>query len=69
MKPIVFAVMTKEARARTLVHDDENSNYVGVLSQFGITREMLPIEMGGTVRLDQRQWMVERRAIELDEIE
>lgn len=69
MKPIVFAVMTKEARARTLVHHDENSNYVEILSPFGINGDMLPVEMGGTIRLDQQQWVAERRAVELDEID
>lgn len=69
MKPIVFAVMTKDSRARTLVHHDENSNYVEILSQYGITGEMLPMEMGGSVRLDQQQWVAERRTIELEEIE
>lgn len=69
MKPVVFAVMTKEVRARTLDHHATDGNYVEILSEFGITKEMLPTEMGGSVRLDQQAWISERRSIELEEIE
>lgn len=69
MKPVVFALMTKEVRARTLEHYVADSNYVEILSEFGITREMLPTEMGGTVNFDQREWVAQRRAIELEEID
>jgi hypothetical protein len=56
----------KHCRSRRLCHGE--SNLLDSLSECGILKEMLPTEMGGTVRLDQADWIATRRAAELKEI-
>lgn len=68
IQPIVHSFMSKELRARTLTHDVPESEILGVLSQYGILREMLPTAMGGAIELDQSDWIVNRWALELEEI-
>jgi hypothetical protein len=38
------------------------------LSDYRILKEILPTEVGGTVLLDQADWLSNRRAAELKEI-
>jgi hypothetical protein len=61
--------MDKRIRSRTLFHDVPESQIVDILSSYGILKEMLPTEMGGTVRLNQAEWMASRRAAEREEID
>jgi CRAL/TRIO domain len=68
IKPIINALMGKRNRARQLLHDVPESQLLEVLSDYGIHKEMLPTEMGGTVELDQAEWIAKRRAAELMEI-
>lgn len=68
MKPVIFAMMNKRTRARTLMHDVRESEYVSVLSGFGITKGMLPTDMGGDVAVDVSAWIANRRAEEMKEI-
>jgi hypothetical protein len=67
-KPIYNAVMDKRQRSRFLIHDVPESQLLDVLSDFGIRKEMLPTEIGGTIGLDHAKWMASRRAAELEEI-
>ena len=67
-KPILFALMDKHTRSRVLHHDVPESQLLDVLSDYGILREVLPTEMGGTLRFDQAEWIASRRAVELGEI-
>jgi hypothetical protein len=60
--------MDKHARSRRLFHDVPESQLLDVLSDYGILKEMLPIERGGTVRLNQSEWIAHRRAAELKDI-
>lgn len=69
LKPIMHFMLGKEMRTRVLIHDVPEHEIAQVLSRFGILNDMLPIHMGGTIRLDQQQWMAERRSIEIEEIE
>ena len=39
------------------------------LEPYGITSEMLPLYMGGSVQLDGTAWIANRRSIEMEEIE
>lgn len=67
-KPILCALMDKAGRCRFLVHDVGESEILAVLSRFGIMKSMLPVEMGGTVKLDLPAWIAHRRAVEMEEI-
>jgi hypothetical protein len=66
IQPVTLALAGKYGRFRRLCH--EESNLLDSLSECGILKEMLPTEMGGTVRLDQADWIATRRAVELKEI-
>jgi hypothetical protein len=69
LKPVVTALMGKEARARIVEHNaaDENA-LLESLSLFGITKHMLPQCMGGPVQLDPEYWIMHRRLLETEEI-
>ena len=61
--------MDKEARTRLLVHDASASETLQALSPYGIGRDMLPLEMGGSIEFDQVEWLENRRTAEMEEIE
>jgi hypothetical protein len=44
--------------------DVPDSQLLGILSDYGILKEMLPTKMGGTVQLNQAEWIANRRAAE-----
>ena len=69
LKPIMKALMDKDARARLIFHDCPESGILDALSEYGIEKHMLPTEMGGLVQLDQTEWIAHRRAIEMEEIQ
>lgn len=64
------AMMDKEGRARTLIHDVPESEILATLSEFGITKDNVPTTMGGSIDLDTwlPLWIGRRRAIEMEEI-
>jgi hypothetical protein len=68
IKPIIDALQDKHTRCRKLVHDVPESQLLDVLSDYGILKEMLPTEMGGTIVFDQAEWIASQRAAELKEI-
>jgi hypothetical protein len=68
VKPILYALMDRHARSRFQLHDVPESQILDVLSGYGIVKDILPTEMGGTVRLNQSEWIAKRRAAELEEI-
>jgi hypothetical protein len=68
VKPILYALIDKQARSRILFHNVPESHILEVLSNYGFLKGMLPTIMGGTVRLDQNEWIVSRRSVELGEI-
>lgn len=68
IKPIVFAMMKRRARSRAIMHDAPESEIIDVLSQYGIMKHMLPVEMGGQLDMTQTDWLANRRAVELQEI-
>jgi len=68
LKPIVFATKDKEARARTLFHTVPEGQLLSVLSNYGLEKDMLPTDVGGSMKFDQRSWIEDRRAAELEEI-
>ena len=68
IKPIVFALMRKGNRSRSIMHDVPEDKIMSVLAQYGILGSMLPTEMGGTMEQSQSEWLEQRRAIEMEEI-
>jgi hypothetical protein len=60
--------MDKHARSRRLFHDVPESQLLDVLSDYGILKEMLPTEKGGTVPFNQSEWIANRRVVELKDI-
>jgi hypothetical protein len=68
VKPILYALINKHARSRIMFHDIPESQVLDVLADYGILKDMLPTEMGGTARLDQAEWIASRRAVDLGEI-
>lgn len=70
IKPLMFALKDRESRQRTLFHDVPASEIINILAKYGIDKDMLPTYMvGGTLELNLLEWITERRAIELEEIE
>ena len=69
LRPILSAAMDKEGRVRRLIHDVSEAEIVRTLEPFGITSEMLPVHMGGSVQADGTAWIANRRSIEMEEIE
>jgi hypothetical protein len=68
IKRITKALMDRHTRSRVLEHDVPESQILDVLSHYGIMKDMLPTEMGGTIELNQAEWIASRRATELEEI-
>jgi hypothetical protein len=66
--PLVNAACDSRIRHRTLVHNVPESQILNVLSSYGIMKDMLPTQMGGTIELSQSEWIANRRAVELEEI-
>jgi hypothetical protein len=54
----------REFRSRTVLHDVPESQLVEALAQYGIPKEVIPVELGGTYEHDHSKWLAKRRAIE-----
>lgn len=65
---IVHTLVSRDWRARTLIHDVPVEDIIGVLSQYGISKDILPTETGGLLQSHQREWIAHRRAIEMEEL-
>jgi hypothetical protein len=52
-------MLDKRNLAHIVVHDVPESQLLDVLSDYGIHKELLPTEMGGTVKLDQAAELIE----------
>jgi hypothetical protein len=68
IKPIRFSLIDKETRSRIQIHDVPDSQILDTLSGYGIPKEVLPTDTGGSITLDQAEWIANRRALELEEI-
>lgn len=62
LKPVLLAKMDATSRARMLLHTVPESELLSVLAFFGIQKEMLPTDLGGTLMLNQKEWIAKRRA-------
>jgi hypothetical protein len=68
MSPLVLTLMDARGRSRYKIHDIPENDAAVDLSSYGISKEMLPTEMGGSVVLDQQEWIANRRALEMEEL-
>lgn len=67
--PIFSALQSEQSRTRTIWHDVPESDILSALSAYGITKDMLPTEFGGTIQLNPSEWIAQRRALEMEESE
>lgn len=68
LRTVLFALTNKCVRSRVVFHDVPESELLDSLSKFGILKDMVPTDMGGTVLLDRSEWIANRRALEMEEI-
>lgn len=68
MNPVLMALMDKEARSRLVLHNVPVSEIATSLSNYGIAKESLPVEMGGPTRIDLDEWVATRCSAEMEEI-
>jgi len=66
--PIVHALVDPWCRSRLQIHNVSENEITNALSEYGIEKEMLPTEMGGTVELNPSEWIAQRRALEMEEL-
>ena len=66
--PIICALQTKESRARNNFHDVPEDGIVSALAEFGITGDMLPTELGGSIEMNPSEWLARRRSVEMEEL-
>lgn len=67
--PIFCALQSKQSRVRTIFHEGSEEENLAALSEYGITASMLPECCGGTVLLDQKEWIAQQIALEMKELE
>lgn len=64
IRPICFALQDKRAHERTLIHDVSPTQILTVLAEYGILKDMLPTFMGGTIELNQSEYIANRESEE-----
>jgi len=65
MKPIMGALMDSRTRLRLMHHDASESELIKILSEYGIQKDVLPSEMGGSYEFNPYEWIASRRAAEM----
>lgn len=66
--PIINALTDRRGRSRMVIHDVPDDELLEALAGYGINPSILPKSMGGSVVLDQAEWIANRHAVELEEI-
>lgn len=63
MKPIAFALMSKETRVRVVVTHLVDDSLLEALERYGLSKNAVPADdMGGSCRYDYREWLDKRRS-------
>ena len=63
LKPILFCAMDTASRARMIFHTEESEGeLLSALAEYGIEKEMLPKDIGGTLEVDQKEWIAKRES-------
>lgn len=66
--PVLRGLVNRWFRVRVQIHDIPGSEIAIALAEYGIKRDMLPTELGGTLELNPCEWIARRRAIEMEEL-
>lgn len=64
--PVLIALVDRFTRSRIQMHDVPPSEIISSLAPYGITKEMLPKQMGGSIELFPSEWIANRRAVEME---
>lgn len=64
MKPIAFALLDKDTRARAILHLERDDALLEQLGKYGIGKEAVPAEMGGCCQHRHQGWLDIRRTVE-----
>lgn len=67
MMPLIGSLMDRRGRSRFIIHDVPANETSEAVAEYGITREMLPELLGGKIEINPREWIANRRAIELEQ--
>jgi len=51
IKPVVFALLDKETRARMIPHVERDDALLEQLETYGLPKDALPVEMGGDLSM------------------
>lgn len=57
MKPIAFGLMSKETRVRVVTTYLKDEALVASLEKYGLYKEAIPVEMGGTCQYSHCEWL------------
>jgi hypothetical protein len=60
--PIFKIFLGNRLRKRIRVHSGSEQNVLKALEQFGLTKDVLPSDLGGNIVLDHEQWLADRLA-------
>jgi hypothetical protein len=66
--PIIRLFMSERMRNRIhLHHDSADANFLTKLNEkYGLSKDVLPTELGGSVALDSLGWIEERKCVEMN---
>lgn len=59
--PVIKFLLGKRLRQRIKVHSGSEEHVLERLAHFGLPKESVPSDLGGTVVLDQKTWLVNRK--------
>jgi len=68
LQPFHLALMDSRDRFRIIMHDVPEHEVVEALSNYGIEKRMLPMEMGGSFEYNPSEWIANQRAAEMEEL-
>jgi hypothetical protein len=57
--------MAKRMRNRLQVHSGSKEKVLKHIAMYGLSKELIPEEVGGNARLDYQAWLDQRRAADL----
>jgi hypothetical protein len=60
--PIAKVFMGERLKQRLRVHAGSDEHVLGELEKFGMTKDMLPTDIGGNISVDHEGWLQERKA-------
>lgn len=64
IKPVGFALMDKEIRTRMVLTTLVDDTALEHLEKYGLTRDVVPVEMGGECHVNHEEWLAKRRELE-----